>query len=53
VDQLDSLAGMLLFVWPVWHPPLALLLPLIAVMLVAHPIAAWIMVLAGLKKRVG
>ena len=35
VDQLDSLAGMLLFVWPVWHPPLGLVLPLIAVMLVA------------------
>jgi hypothetical protein len=53
VDQLDSLAGMLLFVWPVWHPPVRLLLPLIVVMLVAHPIAAWIMVIFGLKKRVG
>ena len=53
VDQLDSLAGMLLFVWPVWHPPARLVLLLVAVMLVAHPIAAWVMVLAGLKKRVG
>jgi CDP-diglyceride synthetase len=53
VDQLDSLVGMLLFTWPIWHPPLRLLLPLVAVMLVAHPVAAWIMVLAGLKRRVG
>jgi len=53
VDQLDSLAGMLLFTCPVWHPPLRLLLPLVVVMLVAHPVAAWIMVLAGLKKRIG
>jgi len=53
VDQLDSLAGMLLFIWPVWHPPLRLLLPLIAIMLIVHPLAAWVMVLFGLKKRVG
>jgi CDP-diglyceride synthetase len=53
VDQLDSLAGMLIFVWPVWHPPARLVLLLVAIMLVAHPIAAWVMVLAGLKKRVG
>lgn len=53
VDQLDSLAGMLLFIWPVWHPPAGLVLLVIPVMLVAHPIAAWIMVLFGLKKRVG
>lgn len=53
VDQVDSLAGMLLFVWPVWHPPAGLVLLLFAIMLVAHPIAAWVMVLAGLKQRVG
>jgi CDP-diglyceride synthetase len=53
VDQLDSLGGMLLFVWPVWHPSAGLVLLLVAVMLVAHPVAAWIMVLFGLKKRVG
>jgi CDP-diglyceride synthetase len=53
VDQLDSLAGMLLITWPVWQPPLALVLLLTAIMLVAHPIGAWIMVLFGLKDRVG
>ena len=53
VDQIDSLVGMLVFVWPVWHPPLTLVLLLVAIMLVAHPIAAWVMVLAGLKQRVG
>jgi hypothetical protein len=53
VDQLDSLAGMLLFTSPVWQPPLSLVLLLVAIMLLAHPIGAWIMVLFGLKDRVG
>jgi hypothetical protein len=44
---------MLLFTWPVWQPPLALVLLLVAIMLVAHPVGAWIMVLVGLKDRVG
>jgi hypothetical protein len=53
VDQLDSLAGMLLFTWPVWKPSPGLIAGLVALMLVAHPVAAWVMMLAGLKKRVG
>lgn len=53
VDQIDSLAGMLLFIAPVWRPSLALLVAIVALMLVAHPIGAWIMVLFGLKDRVG
>jgi hypothetical protein len=53
IDQIDSLAGMLVFTWPVWQPPLVLVLLLVAIMLVAHPIGAWIMVLFGLKDRVG
>ena len=53
VDQVDSLAGMLLLTWPVWQPPLLLVLLLFVIMLAAHPVAAWVMVLAGLKKRVG
>ena len=53
IDQLDSLAGMLLFVAPVWRPSLALLALIVAIMLVAHPVGAWIMVLFGLKDRVG
>lgn len=53
VDQLDSLVGMLVFVLPVWQPPLGLVVLLIGVMLVAHPVSAWIMVLFGLKDRIG
>jgi CDP-diglyceride synthetase len=53
VDQLDSLAGMLLFIAPVWRPSLALLAAIVAIMLVAHPVSAWIMVQFGLKDRVG
>ena len=53
VDQLDSLAGMLVFVAPVWQPSPGLLALVVAIMLVAHPVSAWIMVLFGLKDRVG
>ena len=53
IDQLDSLVGMLLFVLPVWQPPLGLVALLVAVMLVAHPVSAWIMMLFGLKDRIG
>jgi CDP-2,3-bis-(O-geranylgeranyl)-sn-glycerol synthase len=53
VDQLDSLAGMLFFVFPVWQPSLSIVALLVVVMLIAHPIGAWIMVLTGLKTRIG
>ena len=53
IDQLDSLVGMLLFIAPVWRPSLALLAAIVAIMLVAHPVSAWIMVWFGLKDRVG
>jgi CDP-diglyceride synthetase len=53
IDQLDSLAGMLLFVAPIWHPSPGLLALILAIMLVGHPVSAWIMVLFGLKDRVG
>ena len=53
VDQLDSLAGMLLVTRPVWQPTAPLVLLLVAIMLVAHPIGAWVMVLFGLKDRIG
>jgi hypothetical protein len=53
IDQLDSLFGMLLFIAPVWHPSPSLLAAVILLMLVAHPIGAWVMVLFGLKDRVG
>jgi len=53
IDQLDSLAGMLLFIAPVWRPSLGLLALIVAIMLVAHPVSAWIMMRFGLKDRVG
>ena len=53
VDQVDSLAGMLVFVAPVWRPSPGLLALIVAIMLVAHPVSAWIMVRFGLKDRVG
>lgn len=53
VDQLDSLAGILLCVLPVWQPTLAIVATGIFAMLVLHPLSAWVMVLAGLKDRVG
>jgi hypothetical protein len=53
IDQLDSLVGMLLFVAPVWTPSPAVLAAIVGLMLVAHPVSAWIMVLFGLKDRVG
>jgi CDP-diglyceride synthetase len=53
VDQLDSLAGMLLFVAPFWRPTPVLLVVIVGIMLIAHPVGAWIMMLFGLKDRVG
>ena len=53
VDQLDSLAGMLLMVLPVWQPDLAAVAALACLMLVGHPIGAWVMMRFGLKDRVG
>ena len=53
VDQVDSLAGMLVFVAPVWRPSAGLLALIVAIMLVAHPVGAWIMMQFGLKDRVG
>jgi len=53
IDQLDSLAGMLIVIAPIWRPSPALLATIVAIMLVAHPVSAWIMVQFGLKDRVG
>jgi len=53
VDQLDSLAGMLIAIAPIWHPSPGLLASILAFMLVAHPVSAWIMKQFGLKDRVG
>jgi CDP-diglyceride synthetase len=53
IDQLDSLVGMLLFIAPIWRPSLALLAAIVGIMLVAHPVSAWVMMWFGLKDRVG
>jgi hypothetical protein len=53
MDQLDSLAGMLLVVLPIWQPALWVVLILIVLMLIGHPIGAWVMMQFGLKDRVG
>lgn len=53
IDQLDSLVGMLIFIAPIWTPSLAMLAAIVAIMLVAHPISAWVMMWFGLKDRVG
>ena len=53
IDQLDSLVGMLLFIAPIWTPSLAMLAAIVAIMLVAHPVSAWVMMWFGLKDRVG
>jgi hypothetical protein len=53
IDQLDSLAGVLLLTWPIWHPSPAQVAGLTALMLIGHPVGAWIMVHFGLKDRVG
>jgi len=52
-DQLDSLAGILLCVWPVWRPTPGVIGAAAFFMLVLHPFSAWVMVQAGLKDRVG
>jgi len=53
IDQLDSLAGMLLMVLPVWQPDLGAVAALACLMLIGHPIGAWVMMRFGLKDRVG
>jgi len=37
----------------VWQPSLGLLALIVGIMLVAHPVSAWVMMWFGLKDRVG
>jgi hypothetical protein len=53
VDQIDSVAGVLVFLYPVWRPSGAVVLALLAVTLLFHPIVALIMYCLGLKTRIG
>lgn len=53
VDQIDSMVGVLIFLLPVWTPPLAVVVALLGVTLVVHPAVALVMLFLGLKTRVG
>lgn len=53
LDQVDSFAGVVALLCLVWVPPLAVVLWLTAICLVVHPAVAGIMMLLGLKSRVG
>jgi CDP-archaeol synthase len=53
VDQVDSVIGVLVFLYPVWHPNLPVVLCLFGVTLLVHPMVALVMFCLGLKDRVG
>ncbi|HTE50792.1 MAG TPA: CDP-archaeol synthase [Kofleriaceae bacterium] len=53
LDQIDSFAGVVALLCLVWCPPAAVVLWLLAICLVVHPAVAALMVLVGLKSRVG
>src|SRR5204863_4843915 len=52
-DQLDSLCGVLVLMCLIWTPPLLAVGYMILITLILHPAAALLMVVSGLKKRVG
>jgi CDP-diacylglycerol--serine O-phosphatidyltransferase len=53
IDQVDSVAGVLVFLHPVWKPSSAVVLALLALTLLFHPIVALAMFWLGLKTRIG
>jgi hypothetical protein len=53
VDQLDSIAGVFLALAIVWRPDLGFIALVAAITLVVHPLMAGLMVLLGLKDRIG
>ncbi|MEO6874512.1 MAG: CDP-archaeol synthase [Opitutaceae bacterium] len=53
IDQVDSVAGVLLFLYPVWHPSGAVVACLFGVTLLIHPLVALVMFCLGLKNRIG
>lgn len=52
-DQLDSLAGVLVFMSVVWVPPVGVVAWFVAITLVVHPAMALVMFALGLKPRGG
>jgi CDP-2,3-bis-(O-geranylgeranyl)-sn-glycerol synthase len=53
VDQLDGLLGALLLMRLLWVPPADVVASLVLLTLLIHPLMAGLMVLLGLKQRVG
>jgi CDP-archaeol synthase len=53
VDQIDGLAGAVLLLCLLWIPPPATIALLVVLTLVIHPAVAAVMVLLGLKQRIG
>lgn len=52
-DQLDSVAGVLLVLSTVWRPDVAVVACIVGLALILHPLVAGLMVMLGLKDRVG
>jgi len=52
-DQIDSLVGTLVAMSFVWTPSWSMMLALTVITLTVHPVAAFSMVVLGLKNRVG
>jgi hypothetical protein len=53
IDQLDALAGALPLMCLLWVPPATAIVYLVALTLMIHPLMAGLMVLLGLKRRIG
>ena len=52
-DQIDSVAGIFLLLWLVWTPDAMFVAFVFALALLLHPLVAALMVLLGLKRRIG
>lgn len=52
-DQIDSVAGIFLLLWLVWTPDAVFVAVVFALALLLHPLVAALMVVLGLKRRIG
>ncbi len=53
IDQVDSVAGVLVVLLPFWTPSLAVVAALLGLTLLVHPLVALAMFCLGLKDRIG
>jgi CDP-diacylglycerol--serine O-phosphatidyltransferase len=53
VDQVDSVLGVLAFLYPVWRPAGAVVVALFGITFLVHPAVALVMFCLGLKDRIG